>query len=451
MNADPNNGRDEGFEGAYADGGFRRWWRKLGGGSLMIAALLHLGLLLFGVFWVLRVIREVPADDGFLSGGKGGGGGERTAASQVETKKRAAITPTNKARRVFAEGAVSSYAVPDPGDSYGEMSVLSSLTGGGSKGLGGTGRGGGFGDGTGRGIGPGNGDGNGGLKGAGITPFGMADPSADGLEGVFYDLKQTRDRTETGISNDKTKDVIRDFVMRGWNETSLDRYYKAKRTLYQTKVYIPVMKAEGAPAAFGCAAEVQPSRWMVIYRGMVTPPKSGKYRFVGAGDDVLVVRFNGRHVLDHGFTSGTTGVHISQHVPFFRGEAKDDELKKRMRRDYPMHIPVTYYQYPTTKNWNSQIGGLAVGAEFEVQGGRAYPIEILISEIPGGLFCASLMIEEVERSGGRKDAAQPPVLPLFRLDNSLPEVDGKADNAPPLDPSGPVWKKARGRVGAYTL
>lgn len=413
------------------------FWRKIGGGALTFAIIFHVILLAIGAVWIFQIIREPEKSVDFMPPGSAGGGGERNASLKV--KQRAQITPSTHVRRVFAEGATSNYALPDPGDTFGEMSSLSSLAGGGGlgSGFGGAGQGNGFGkgDGTGNGLG---------VGGTGkYNPFGMADPTGNALEGTFYDLKQTKKRETTDITNEGVKDVIREFVEKGWREKSLEKYYKAGRTLYQNKIHIPLMKAESAPAAFECEKEVQPSRWVVIYRGMVTPPRSGHFRFVGAGDDVLVVRFNGRHVFDHGFTSGTTGIHISQNVPFFKGEAENADLKKLTRRGYPMKIPVSYYQYPTTKNWNSQIGGLAIGSEFEAVAGRSYPIEILISEIPGGLFCASLLIEEVGAKY-EKSPSGAPVLPLFRLDSGLPQVDPKADNAPPFDAGGPIWKRVSG-------
>lgn len=139
------------------------FWRKIGGGSLTIAALLHLAVLIIGLFWVLRIIHNPDPSVDFLPGGSGGGGGERGATYKMESKKRAAITPTNKAKRVFAEGATSNFSIPDPGDNFGEISTLSSLTGAGaSGGLGGSGSGGGFGSGHGSGVGAGNGSGFGG-------------------------------------------------------------------------------------------------------------------------------------------------------------------------------------------------------------------------------------------------------------------------------------------------
>jgi hypothetical protein len=411
------------------------FWRKLGGGSLTIAAALHLAILLVGLIWVIRIIDQPAPPIGFLPHGKSGGGGERGVKSNITTRRPAAITPTNKPKRVIAEGATSPLIIPDPGDSFGEIATISSLTGG-VRGLGG-------GIGNGRGPGIGNnpfGDG-GNSTGIGMTPFGMADPSSGALVGAFYDLKQTPKRQPTNVSNEAAKEIIREFVTRGWNESQLHaKYFQAPRTLYQTKVYIPRMPADEAPKAFQCEREVQPGRWIVIYRGYVSPPSSGRYRFVGAGDDVMVVRFDGKTVLDHGYTSGTTGIDIYRNLSVFRGEAENKDLEKRLRGTL-LKPPVTLYQYPTTKDWNTNIGGLGVGREFEARAGSSYPIEILISEIPGGLFGASLLIEE---TGAKYEKASTgaPILPIFRTSAVLPEPT-TADNAPPYDPAGPIWKLVR--------
>jgi len=140
------------------------WWAKLGGGSLLIATLFHVILLAIGGFWVFQIIKEPEKKVDFMP--PGGGGGERGAEHQVQQKKRAQITPTTNSKRVFAEGASSSYAIPEQGDNFGEMSTLSSLSGGGmSGGLGGSGTGSGFGKGAGNGGGVGWGGGAGKLFG----------------------------------------------------------------------------------------------------------------------------------------------------------------------------------------------------------------------------------------------------------------------------------------------
>ncbi len=130
----------------------------------MFAALIHVIGLIGGGFWIFQITREPEKKVDFMP--PGGGGGERGAEHQVQQKKRAQITPTANAKRVFAEGATASYAIPEQGDNFGEMSTLSSLSGGGmSGGLGGAGSGSGFGKGAGAGGGLGAGGGAGKLFG----------------------------------------------------------------------------------------------------------------------------------------------------------------------------------------------------------------------------------------------------------------------------------------------
>jgi hypothetical protein len=133
------------------------FWTKLGGGALTFAILFHVIVIILGAIWIFQIIKIPEKKIDFMPGG-GGGGGERGAETKVQTKKRAQITPTSNVKRVFAEGAKSQYSIPDPGDTFGEMATLSSLTGGGmSGGLGGSGTGKGFGSGSGSGMGSGKG------------------------------------------------------------------------------------------------------------------------------------------------------------------------------------------------------------------------------------------------------------------------------------------------------
>ncbi|MGC4016839.1 MAG: hypothetical protein QM755_20345 [Luteolibacter sp.] len=410
------------------------FWKKLGGGSLSISIIVHAILLSIGVVWIFQVIPNKEPDPDFMPSGGGGGS---PGVKEISNKKQRATMTNPNAPRMAAKGVSSSFTLPEP-DEASSMSSVGSLTSGGlSGGLGGSGSGGGRGDGQGRGFGNGMGPGLGGGSGA-MSPFGMIDPNANAMVGVFYDTKQDPKRKETGMTPEKLRDVIKDFTSQGWNERSLEnKYFQASQKLYQTRVYIPVMSAEGAPAAFKCEKEVQPSRWIVIYRGNVVAPKSGKFHFVGAGDDVLVVRFNKKNVFDHGYTQGTTALYVPGKVDVLQGKKEDREVE-RIVRGGAMRIPITMYQYDTTQNWNKALGGVAVGPAFEVSAGSTYPIEILISEVPGGLFGAALMIEE-EGATYQKASTGAPILPVFRTDGGLPDGKGK-DNAPPFDAQGPIWK-----------
>jgi Prenyltransferase and squalene oxidase repeat len=140
-------------------------WAKMGGGSLTVAIILHVILIALGAFWVFTTLHEVDKKVDFVPNG---GGGEKGPQYDVQRKKQAQITPSS-VKRVFAEGANSTFALPEQGDDFGEVSALSSLTssGGlsGGGGLGGGGKGSGFGKGINLGSGVTGGVANGKLFG----------------------------------------------------------------------------------------------------------------------------------------------------------------------------------------------------------------------------------------------------------------------------------------------
>jgi hypothetical protein len=412
----------------------RSIWQKLGAGSLSISIIIHGILVLIGLIIVVKIIppeEEKKVD--FMP--KSGGGGSPSAQSQAQ-KHRVQMTQPNLAR-VAAAGAVSNITLPEP-DEISQMTSLGSLSSGSmSKGLGGGGSGGGKGEGNGMGIGsgmaPGLSDGTGNKN-----PFGMVSAERGALVGTFYDLKQTKSGKPNEMTVEKTREILQEVTRRGLKESSFNDYFRAPRQLYQTKFLVPTMSADGAPAAFEVEKEVQPKMWAVVYRGAVQAPKSGKFRFVGAGDDVLVVRFNNRPVFDFGYTIAGIGRNLPKEIA---GISDNSEIERNLKKETPMKLPLTQYKYENTPTLNNDIGGVAVGPEFNVEAGKTYPVEIMISEIPGGLFSMCLMIEEVGVTY-EKDPAGFPILPLFRIDGNPPaDIKGQA---PPIAKDGPIWKFVTG-------
>ncbi|GAA5117693.1 hypothetical protein JIN84_17010 [Luteolibacter yonseiensis] len=411
----------------------RSIWQKLGAGSLSISIISHGILVLIGLIIVVKIIppeEEKPVD--FLP--KSGGGGSPAAQSQAQ-KHRVQMTQPNLAR-VAAAGAVSNITLPEP-EELTQMTSLGALSSGSmSKGLGGNGSGGGKGDGNGLGIGSGMAPGL--SAGTGNkNPFGMVSAERGALTGTFYDLKQTRSGKPTEMTDVKMRELLKEITKRGFRDSVFNDYFKAPRQLYQTKLLIPQMPADGAPAAFEVEKEVQPRMWVVVYRGAVKAPKSGKFRFVGECDDFLVVRFNSRPVFDYGYTMAGTGTHVNGRADEFDGTKENRELENEVKKNTPMKFPIPFYKYDATPAHNRNIGGLAVGPEFNVEEGKTYPIDIMIGEIPGGYFSVALMIEEVGATY-EKDPAGFPILPLFRLD-TVPPADMKGES-PPISQEGPVWK-----------
>jgi hypothetical protein len=415
----------------------RSYWRKVGGGSLTISLIVHAVFLILALLWVWESIpkekREVP----FL--GQSGGGGNPNR--ETMSKKRASMSPV-EAPRIAAAGVSTGLSLPEPTASSTITSIGSLSSGEISGGLGGSGSGGGRGDGSGKGFGSGMGPGL--ASGApAASPFGSIDPRSQGLVGVFFDTKRNQKGEPTNITEPEVRSLVAEFTTKGWKERSLSsKYFQAPQKLKLNRIYMPRLTADVAPAAFNCK-EVEPRFWIVIYRGTVVPPKSGKFRFVGAGDDAMVVRFNGKNLFDHGYTLGTMGISIANLVPILNGSAKSDSIEEIVKKSGAMKIPITYYRYSTTSQLNEAIGGFAVGPEIEVKAGQSYPIEILISEIPGGFFSASLLFQE---SGVEypKTPEGSPILPIFRFDQTIPDGTNQ-DDAPPFDPNGPVWKVVESR------
>lgn len=411
----------------------RSFWQRLGGGSLTISLIFHGVLLAVGGLWIYQVVQPEKKPVKFIA--QSGGGGSPSSESKSKQYRVQMMQP-NMAR-VAAVGATSTLTLPEP-DQMSDMTSLGSMSMGGLSGggLGGNGGGGGRGDGKGLGAGnglaPGMGTGAAGLK----NPFGVMEANSGGLTGIFYDFKQTKDLKATDITDDGVREELKAIAERGFRSRAFNKYFRAPRVLYQTKFMIPLMPADKAPAAFEVDQYVQPKRWFVVYQGAVKAPKSGKFRFVGAGDDLLLVRFNHRLVFDYGYTIGCTGGGSHATSPENYAKDKNSDAIRNFERVSPMPVPNINYRYSTTPRINNDIGGVAVGPVFSVDAGATYPIEIVISEIPGGIFSTILLIQE-EGVEYAKDPAGYPILPLFRLDDSLPS--GTDEETPPFDPTGPIW------------
>ena len=133
----------------------------------------------------------------------------------------------------------------------------------------------------------GMGDGFGPDLGDATSAFGTSKPSGSTLVGTFYDTKQTPGGRPTNMNMNQYREFLSRFVNKGWNESELNRFYKAPQQLYAAQFYIPRTPAKDAPKAYGCDDKVKPSQWLAIYRGKVRAPKSGTFRFVGLGRRLL--------------------------------------------------------------------------------------------------------------------------------------------------------------------
>jgi hypothetical protein len=246
--------------------------------------------------------------------------------------------------------------------------------------------------------------------GGGVPLFGLR--RGVGLEGTFFDLKQSPARRPTQKWNEKDyRNKMESFARQNLNSSYLNRYYQGKNKLYTSQIMMPRIPANEGPKGFGVENEVAPSYWAVVYRAKVSPPQSGVYHFVGASDDVMAVKFNGRIVMDGSLYHGL------------------GEWKAKKEYNY-----ANYTRDIFLKKYNA--GGWAYGDAMNVEAGKWYDLVVMIGEAPGGFFDASLLIEK-EGVTYEKDDRGNPILPPFRVSNVQVTP---ADGLPPYAKDGPIWK-----------
>ncbi len=292
----------------------------------------------------------------------------------------------------------------------------------------------------------GEGDGRGNLKGM--------------LQGVFYDLKQTRDKRATEVAGDTNRilPILKEFTQSSWarqydkngsvHYTFFDKYYSPSSRLWNFCIYILPLDANRAPEAFQCQKEVDGKGWVCIYSGNVVAPFTGKFRFIGTGDDILLVRFNKEIVLDYGWHSATLGSYL--------GNGWNDDLRKSMTGDiqndrYRRMIAesplYSKHKLSVYSSWADHDHGLAKSPVIEVEEGKVYPIEILITEFPGVWFNAVLFMEQLDENDQPINEDHE-LYTLFRTTLDLPQeseltLRDQANQLPKFKPYGPIWRVVR--------
>ncbi len=251
-----------------------------------------------------------------------------------------------------------------------------------------------------------------GSSGGGMShanPFGgaLSDGVTPALVGYFYDLKQTSDANPqpSQITQDGWKEQMLKVVAANLDENILDRYLKSPEPRSTGSFAIAEQASENAPDAFGLGDKVQPNLWAVVYHGKAIAPEDMKFRFVGFGDDTLVVRANQKYVLDAGW-------------------------------QFMLDDPSLHETYPNI--WSQSAGDnakLRIGKWITVSKGDPIDLDILIGDW-GGL-CGFFLLIEVDGVNYQKTSDGTPILPLFQVGSKIPMPTGP--DVPPISDNGPVW------------
>jgi hypothetical protein len=240
--------------------------------------------------------------------------------------------------------------------------------------------------------------------------FGNSEATPTAFVGTLYDLKQKKG----GGSADMIR-FLKEFADSGFQRALLRDFYAAETRLYATQFFLPQISAAEAPRSFQVEKEVQPKNWIAFYEGRFAAPKTGRYRFVGQGDDVLIVRVNSKVVFDGSIITGNGGS-LTGWKP---GPGQIEKSQGPVA-----YIPLVY------------------GDWMDLEKGVNNPTQVVLGEMPGENFCAYLFIEQegvaYARDGRR---GQAPVLPIFRVEDKKDDWSGFAPHLiPAYLKEGPVFK-----------
>jgi len=339
-------------------------WEKITGwrGSFLVLSILfHVILIAIAAFLVVQVVK----------------GREKlkfTAPPPTQTnksqehkvqmaKKKTSMSAPSISKRITSTAVNTSIALPAVQmSSSSSPDLMSSVM----SGMGGSGLGAGF----------GASGGGGALGGGKLTAFGFKS-GGKGLDGTFYDLKQSKSRVKENVP---MASVLKSFFTSGWNKSELQKYFSPNVKLKNVRVFIPVLGPEEATGAFEVQKEVEKSRWVILYSGTVIAPKDGKFRFRGRGDNLLAVRITRHGVAQNVFFDTAGG--FSSLVSLFPG-------CKLIATGQPPGAAGTKEKRPNDTS---------VGPWFDVKTGEEIQIDIIMGELPGTNFEAILLIEEEGKS-----------------------------------------------------
>jgi hypothetical protein len=238
------------------------------------------------------------------------------------------------------------------------------------------------------------------------SEFGSTEVSGASMVGILYDLKQDQARKPVPMNTKLYGTVIDEFISSGWDEAVLNRYFRAARPLYTTQIFIPLMPAQAAPKAFEVENIVKPMFWLIHYKGQVSAPTSGAWRFWGYGEEVCNVAINGKNVLVSNWREITT--------PTVNWKSTE-----------PPGQPVAS-------------GHLRAGDWIELKAGQVVDIDVLIGERGGGVFCSFLLIEKRGDSYAKVNGQ--PVLPVFQLAPHDTPQPKSPKTGPVIATKGPIWQ-----------
>ena len=231
------------------------------------------------------------------------------------------------------------------------------------------------------------------------TLFGFSEKMGGELEGTMYDLKLKADgKKPSGIDEKSFPEAVKKIVRNRFRPASLAEFYRVDKKFFATMFYIPLQEAGEAPKTFGVQGKVKPNNFIIHYTGSFAAPEDGTYRFVGLGDESIIVMVDGSVKLEGNW------------VPFLSYAERNDR-----QGDSVLEF------FPTIKQ-NEPWARLREGEWLNLKAGQPRRLDVLLVEqgdpsAPGGgNFAFILLIEkqgikyETKKRGGQTVTVLPPFL-----------------------------------------
>jgi len=360
-----------------------RRWLQAGGGFFVFSLAFHGLLLLCAAVWVVQTV-QAKRKLNFSAAPPASGEGSKQLEYRVQAAKRtASMTPPPSATRIVSSATnvkvalpevalptASSVAIPSRmGGMAGNPAAFNPVSAAVAAGPAPTGA----------------------MSAmpAGVTAFGFKKavvPGMAGMTGVLYYMRRDNLGKEIPENLDRADYLGRVERLLGnkgkLNEQEAQKYLQFKQQLVSPTILFSAINGESAPKAFGVdqVPGTQQS-WVALYRAHVYPDKPGRYRFVGGGNEVLVVRVNGTLVLDGCYTG----------LPWKNGKNPTGGHKSTAK---------------LAQLWSD---GRPVGDYFAIPA-AGVDLEVIIGEGWGGAFGADLCVEEEGKSYVGD------VRPVFKID-----------------------------------
>lgn len=213
--------------------------------------------------------------------------------------------------------------------------------------------------------------------GGGATGFGGSGGSSADLVGTLWDLKRDSRGNNRRISFNQD---LRRMLDADFSGPEMRDFFRVPRQVFLSHLFVPIIRAESGPEAFGVADQMEPRGWVIHYQGYIQPQVPGTFRFVGEFDDVILVRIDGQVVLESNWGGRATDWRPQEPLRGRRGLRSRD---------------LVYGDWIQLEN-------------------RPHRIEIVIGENPGGHVGGLLLVQDQNQTY-RQTPSGHPILPLFTL------------------------------------